>query len=225
MLEALRHEVWENNLLLPKYGLVVMTSGNVSGRDPATGLVAIKPSGYRYEKMTPDDIVIVDLDGQVVEGHLRPSVDTETHLYVYRHRPDVFGIVHTHSTFASTFAVLGQPIPACLTTSAMLGGQIPIGGFVPIGGKAIGEEICAKIGDKKAVLMQNHGVFTIGGSATEATKMAIEVEEIAKIVHFALCRGEPLLLSDDDVLATAGLYTNVYGQQPKQPNASRAAQR
>ena len=89
LLEELRHKVWKYNLVLPKYGLVVMTSGNISGRDPETGLVVIKPSGYSYEEMTPADMVVVNMDGEVVDGHLRPSVDTATHLYVYAHRPDV----------------------------------------------------------------------------------------------------------------------------------------
>ena len=125
MLETLRNEVWKCNLELPKQGLVKTTSGNVSGRDPETGLVVIKPSGYNYEGMMPEDMVVVSLDGTVIEGHLKPSVDTSTHLYVYAHRPDVMGMVHTHSPYASIFAVLGEPIPACLTASALLGGEIP----------------------------------------------------------------------------------------------------
>ena len=213
MLEALRSEVWKCNLELPKQGLVKTTSGNVSGRDPETGLVVIKPSGYSYEEMRPEDMVVVTLEGEVVEGRLKPSVDLGAHLYVYAHRPDVMGMAHTHSTYASIFAVLGEPIPACLTASAMLGGEIPLGGYVPIGGEAIGEEMLRKIGHAKAIIMQNHGVFTIGNSATEATQMAIEVEEIAKIVHFALCRGTPALLPEDAIAYTGNLYENVRGQR------------
>lgn len=213
LLEDLRHEVWECNLELPKYKLVVMTSGNVSGRDPETGYIVIKPSGYSYEKLTPADLVVVDFDGKIIEGHLKPSVDLDTHLYIYRYRPDVFGVVHTHSTYASTFAVLGQPIPPCLTACTQLGGEIPLGGFVPIGGEEIGKEIIAKIGDKLAIIMQNHGVFTIGKDARQATKMAIELEEIAKITYLALVRGNPLILTDEQIKTTQGLYQNVYGQQ------------
>jgi len=112
-LEQLRQEVWESNMALPKNGLVKMTSGNVSGRDPESNLVVIKPSGYKYEHLTPDKLVVVDLEGRVIEGDLAPSVDTATHLYIYRHRPDVLGVAHTHSVYASTFAVLGRPIPPC----------------------------------------------------------------------------------------------------------------
>jgi len=212
MLEELREEVWKCNLELPKQGLVKMTSGNVSGRDTETGLVVIKPSGYRYDEMMPEDMVVVDLGGKVVEGSLRPSVDTDTHLYIYRHRSDVFGVAHTHSPYASTFAALGQPIPPCLTAAAMLGGEIPLGGYVPIGGEAIGKEIVEKIGRSLAIVMQNHGVFTIGSSARVAAKMAVEVEEIAKITHLAMLRGQPIVLTPEQVSEVADLYTNTYGQ-------------
>jgi L-ribulose-5-phosphate 4-epimerase len=212
VLEQLREIVWKCNLELPKNDLVKMTSGNVSGRDAETGLVVIKPSGYAFDELTPAHMVVVDMDGQVVEGDLKPSTDTDTHLYVYKHRSEIFGMVHTHSVYASTFAVLGQPIPACLTACAMLGGEIPIGGYAPIGGEEIGQEILNKIGRALAIIMQNHGVFTIGSSPQEATKMAVEVEEIAKITHLAMSRGEPIQLSEDQVDYMVDLYHNKYGQ-------------
>ncbi len=161
LLEQLREIVWKCNQDLPKNDLVKMTSGNVSGRDPDTGLVVIKPSGYSYEAMTPAHMVVVDLDGHIIDGDLKPSTDTDTHLYVYGHRPDVFGMVHTHSPYATSFAALGQCIPACLTASAMLGGDIPLGGYAPIGGAEIGQEIINKIGRASAIVMQNHGVFAL----------------------------------------------------------------
>lgn len=213
LLEQLREIVWKCNLELPRNGLVKMTSGNVSGRDPETGLVVIKPSGVSFEELTPAHMVVVDLDGKVVEGDLKPSTDTDTHLYVYCHRPDVFGMVHTHSPYASSFAVLGQSIPACLTASAMLGGEIPLGGYAPIGGADIGQEIIGKIGCARAIIMQNHGVFTIGSSAKQATKMAVEVEEIAKITHLAMLRGEPIQLTKSQVNYMVDLYQNEYGQR------------
>jgi L-ribulose-5-phosphate 4-epimerase len=212
LLEQLRHEVWAGNLELPKNDLVKGTSGNISGRDPGTNLVVIKPSGVRYEQLTPQDLVVVDLDGTIVEGALRPSTDTTTHLYIYRHRPDVFGVGHTHSVYASVFGVLGRPIPPCLTASAMLGGEVPIGGFVPIGGEDIGREVVDKIGKALVIIMQNHGVFTIGSSASQAAKMAVEVEDIAKITYLAMLAGEPIVLSPEDVALTAHLYTHDYGQ-------------
>jgi L-ribulose-5-phosphate 4-epimerase len=213
MLEQLREIVWKCNQQLPENGLVKMTSGNVSGRDPETGLVVIKPSGFSFEELTPAHMVVVDMDCHVVEGDLKPSTDTDTHLYVYRHRPDVFGMVHTHSPYATSFAALGQSIPACLTASAMLGGEIPLGGYAPIGGADIGQEIINKIGRALAIVMQNHGVFTIGSSPYQATKMAIEVEEIAKITHLAMLRGKPIMLRPDQVNYMVDLYQNNYGQR------------
>ena len=212
ILEQLREIVCKCNQDLPKYNLVVMTSGNVSGRDPQTGLVVIKPSGYTFEELTPAHMVVVDQDGRVVEGDLNPSTDTDTHLYVYQRRDDVLGIVHTHSTYASSFAALGQPIPACLTSCGMLGGEIPIGGYAPIGGEDIGQEIIDKIGRALAIVMQNHGVFTIGSSPQQATKMAVEVEEIAKITHLAMLRGQPIMLTESQLDYMVDLYTNKYGQ-------------
>lgn len=212
-LQKLREEVWKCNLELPKNGLVKMTSGNVSGRDPESNLVVIKPSGFGYEEMTPDHMVVVNLEGDILEGDLTPSVDTATHLYIYRHRPDVFGVAHTHSPYATSFAALGEPIPACLTTTAMLGGEVPLGGYVPVGGEAIGAEIVRKIGKALAIVMQNHGVFTVGSSARVATKMAVEVEEIAHITHLALLRGKPILLTPEQIQEMADLYTYEYGQK------------
>ncbi len=213
MLSALREYVCECNLELPKNNLVVMTSGNVSGRDPQTGLIVIKPSGYKYEKLTPERMVVVDLNGKVVEGDLDPSIDTRTHLYIYNHRPDVFGICHTHSTYASVFAALGRPIPMVMTASAMFGGEVPLGDFCYIGSEEIGVEIVRKIGDKRAVIMSNHGVFTVGKDAFQALKMAVEVEEVAKITYLALAVGEPVYLSEEQVKKTIAMYTDDYGQK------------
>ena len=213
MLQALREEVCRANQALPTHGLVTWTSGNVSGRDPASGLVVIKPSGIPYDEMCPDDMVVVDLESRVVEGHLKPSTDTATHLYVYRHRPDVFGIGHTHSTYASSFAALGWSIPAALTTCAMLGGEIRCGGYAAIGGEQIGAEILRVIGSTRAVLMQNHGVFTIGDSPRQAAKMAVELEEIAKITHLAMLKGQPILLTAEQLAETGDMYRTVYGQR------------
>lgn len=213
LLEQLRDTVWKCNLELPKNDLVKMTSGNVSGRDPESGLVVIKPSGVSFAELTPANMVVVDLDGRVVEGDLKPSTDTDTHLYVYARRDDVLGIAHTHSPYASSFAALGQPIPACLTTCGMLGGEVPLGGYAPIGGEDIGQEIIDKIGRALAIVMQNHGVFTIGSSAQQATRVAVEVEDIAKITHLAMLRGQPILLAESQLDYMVNLYRNDYGQR------------
>lgn len=213
MLEALREEVCYCNLMLPKNELVKMTSGNVSGRDSNTDLVVIKPSGVDYDTLTPADLVVVDMDGNVVEGTLKPSTDTETHLYIYRHRADVFGVCHTHSPYASSFAALGRPIPPCLTASAMFGGEVPLGKYVPVGGEAIGKEVVESIGESLAIVMQNHGVFTIGPSASVAAKMAVEVEEVAKITHLAMQLGDPIILNEEQLAEMTHVYQDLYGQR------------
>ena len=171
MLEKLKEELLQANLELPRNNLVAWTGGNVSARDHETGLVVIKPSGIRYEKLRSEDMVVVDLDGNIVEGTLKPSSDTASHLYIYRHRPDVGGIVHTHSRYATAFAALGKPIPCVLTAMAdEFGGPIPCGRFALIGGEEIGKVVIESIGKSSAVLLKNHGVFTIGKTSIEAVK-------------------------------------------------------
>jgi L-ribulose-5-phosphate 4-epimerase len=214
LLEALREELWELHLELPKNSLVTWTGGNVSARDPQTGYVAIKPSGVRYEDLRPDDLVIVDLEGNLVEGDLNASSDTASHLYIYRHRPDVNGIVHTHSRYATAFAALGQAIPVYLTAHGdEFGGPIPCGGFALIGGEEIGRVVVESIGTSKAVLLKNHGVFTVGPTAEAAVKAAVMVEDVAHTVWIALQMGQPDEIPEEDVAKLYHRYTHVYGQQ------------
>ncbi len=214
VLEALREEVWRLNLELPKNNLVTWTVGNVSARDPETGYVVIKPSGLRYEALRPDNMVIVDLDGKRIEGELKPSSDTASHLYIYRHRPDVNGVVHTHSPYATAFAALGRRIPVYLTAMGdEFGCAIPCGGFALIGGEEIGKVVVETIGDSPAVLLKHHGVFTGGPTAEAAVKAAVMVEDAAKTVWLALQIGQPEEIPPDDVARLHRRYTQEYGQQ------------
>jgi L-ribulose-5-phosphate 4-epimerase len=214
MLEGLREQLCVRNLELPKYGLVAWTSGNVSGRDPDSGLVVIKPSGVRYEDLRPEDMVVVALDGTVVEGALKPSSDTASHLYIYRARPDVGGIVHTHSSYATAFAAVGLPIPVYLTAQAdEFGGPIPCGGFALIGGEEIGKVVLDSIGDSPAILLKNHGVFSVGATAEAAVKTAVMVEDVARTVWLALQIGRPEVIPDEAVAKLHHRYQNVYGQR------------
>jgi len=186
----------------------------VSARDPETGLVAIKPSGVLYEDLRPEDHVVLTLDGEIVEGKLKPSSDTASHLYIYRHRPDVNGIVHTHSPYATAFAALGRPIPVYLTAIAdEFGGPIPCAGFALIGGEEIGQQVVEHIGSSPAVLLKNHGVFTVGKTATAAVKAAVMVEDVARTVWYALQLGTPDEIAPEDVKKLHDRYMNVYGQQ------------
>ncbi len=213
MLEKLKEELVELNLELPKNHLVAWTSGNVSARDPETGLVVIKPSGVRFEDLKPEDMVVVDLDGRQVEGSLKPSSDTASHLYIYRRRADVGGIVHTHSRYATAFAALGRPIPCVLTAMAdEFGGPIPCGGFALIGGEEIGRVVVESIGASPAVLLKNHGVFTIGKTGEDAVKAAVMTEDAAATVWLALQLGAPEEISAEDIAKLHHRYTNVYGQ-------------
>jgi L-ribulose-5-phosphate 4-epimerase len=221
MLEALRLEVHRLNLELPRNGLVAWTSGNVSARDPSTGLVVIKPSGVHYVDLTPASLVVVDLDGQVVQGTLRPSSDTASHLVIYRERPGINGVVHTHSTFATAFAAIGRPIPACLTAIAdEFGGPIPCTGYAPVGGEEIGRAVVEGIGESPAILLMNHGVFAIGETAEEAVGAAVMVEDAARTVFYALQLGEPRAIPDQEIARARRRYQNDYGQ-PAAPDARR----
>ena len=213
MLEALREELWRLHLELPKNGLVTWTSGNISARDPETGYVVIKPSGVRYEHLRPEHMVVLDLEGRRIEGDLKPSSDTASHLYIYRHRPDVYGIVHTHSPYATAFAALGRPIPVYLTAIAdEFGGPIPCGGFALIGGEEIGRVVVETIGDSPAVLLKNHGVFTVGPTAEAAVKAAVMVEDVARTVWLALQLGQPEEIPPEDVAKLRRRYMTEYGQ-------------
>jgi L-ribulose-5-phosphate 4-epimerase len=214
MLEKLKENLCELHMELPRNNLVAWTSGNVSLLDRGSGYVVIKPSGVRYEALRPDQMLVVDMQGQIVEGDLKPSSDTASHLYIYRHRPDVGGIVHTHSNYATAFAAVNRPIPVYLTAQAdEFGGLIPCGGFALIGGEEIGKVVVESIGDSPAVLLKNHGVFTVGGTAEAAVKAAVMVEDIARTVWLALQIGQPEEIQPEDVARLNRRYKTQYGQK------------
>lgn len=213
-LANLRRAVWQGHMELYKSGLVQGTSGNVSGRDG--NLVVIKPSGVSYEYLRPKDLVVVDLDGNTVEGKLKPSVDTPAHLEIYRALEDVKGVAHTHSVYATVFAVLGKEVPVYTTELAdLFGGPISISAFVPPGDPRIGQEFAkrTKSGRYRALLMRSHGLFTAGFSPGDAVHAAIIVEHSAKIAFLAELLGEPLPLSDQIVQELHTRYFEHYGQK------------
>lgn len=215
MLEKLRKQVCDLHAKLPENNLVAWTSGNISGRDPETGLIVIKPSGVKFEDLTPDKMVIVNMDGDIVEGDYKASSDTASHCYIYRHMPDVYGIVHTHSRYATAFAVVGKEIP-CLTTAMgdEFGGAIPCGGFALIGGEEIGQVVVETLKDSRSpsCILQSHGVFATGESAEKAVKAAVMTEDNAAIVWTALQLGTPLTIEQSDIDKLYDRYQNVYGQ-------------
>ena len=201
---------------LRRNGLVAWTAGNVSARVPGADLLVIKPSGVDYDDLTPASMVVCDFDGTVVEGDHAASSDTAAHAYVYAHRPDVGGVVHTHSPYATAWAARGEEIPCVLTAMAdEFGGPIPVGPFALIGGTAIGEGIVSTLEGHRspAVLMQNHGVFTIGKDARAAVKAAVMCEDVARTIHLARALGEPLPMQQSDIDSLYDRYQNVYGQR------------
>jgi L-ribulose-5-phosphate 4-epimerase len=213
LLQTIREQLVTLNQALPENGLVAWTSGNVSIRDPETGLVAIKASGIQFPDLTAASIVVVDLEGSLIDGQFKPSSDTASHLYIYRHRSDVNGIVHTHSNYATAFAALGQPIPVYLTAQAdEFGGPIPCGGFALIGGEEIGRIVVESIGDSAAVLLKNHGVFTVGPSGEAALKAAVMVEDIARTAWLALQLGQPDEIPAEMIEKLYRRYREEYGQ-------------
>ncbi|MGX5655965.1 L-ribulose-5-phosphate 4-epimerase [Geodermatophilus nigrescens] len=200
---------------LTRNGLVTWTSGNLSERVPGEDLFVIKGSGVPYDGLSWEGITVCDLDGGVVDGVRRPSSDTDAHAYVYRHMPEVHGQVHTHSPYATAWAARAEEIPCVLTAMAdEFGGAIPVGPFALIGDDSIGRGIVATLRGSRspAVLMRNHGVFTVGASARDAVKAAVMTEDVARTVHLSRQLGEPLPISPGHVDALYARYQNVYGQ-------------
>lgn len=212
---TVRREVAELHAELPKNHLVIWTAGNVSARVPGQDLLVIKPSGVSYDELSPDNMVVTDLYGELVDGDHQPSSDTAAHAYVYRHLPEVGGVVHTHSTYASAWAALGRPVPCVLTMMAdEFGGEIPVGPFALIGDDAIGRGIVETLqhSRSRAVIMQNHGPFTIGRDAKDAVKAAVMCEDVARTAYLASQLGEPIAIPEVDIDSLFQRYQNAYGQ-------------
>lgn len=215
MIDKLRQEVCDLHAELIRWGLVTWTSGNVSARVPGEDLLVIKPSGVGYHELTPQNMVICDLEGKLVEGEHAPSSDTEAHAYVYRHMPHVGGVVHTHSPYATAWAARGEPIPCSITAMAdEFGGDIPVGPFALIGSDAIGRGIVETLTGhpSPAVLMLQHGPFTIGPTAKAAVKAAVMCEDVARTMHYARQLGTVDRLPEQAVASLHDRYQNVYGQ-------------
>ncbi len=209
---------------LIRYGLVVWTGGNVSGRVPGEDLFVIKPSGVSYADLAPENMILCDLDGVVVPGSpgsdRSPSSDTAAHAYVYRHMPEVGGVVHTHSTYGVAWAARGEEIPCVITAMAdEFGGPIPIGPFAIIGDDSIGRGIVDTLTGHRSrgVLMQNHGPFTIGKDARDAVKAAVMLEDVARTVHIAAQAGPLVPIPQNAIDTLFHRYQNVYGQTPDAP--------
>jgi L-ribulose-5-phosphate 4-epimerase len=215
-LAELRREVCALHAELPRYGLVAWTSGNLSARVPDAELMVIKPSGVSYDDLTPESMVVCDLQGEVVEGDFAPSSDAATHGHIYREMAEVGGVVHTHSGFATAWAIRGEPIPCVMTAMAdEFGGDIPVGPFALIGDEEIGRGVVETLGGhrSRAVLMRSHGVFALGEGPRDAVKAAVMCEDAARTVHLARSLGPVEPLDPDSIDALYDRYQNVYGQR------------
>ena len=214
--EQLRREVWEANLGIFRAGLVTMHAGNASGVDRKRGLVVIKPSGMDYDRLRPTDMVVTDIEGRKVSGKWNPSVDLPHHLYLYKHCPEIGGVIHTHSNYATSFALLGRPIPVYLTAIAdEFGAEVPCVPYTDNQGDHIGESIVKHMSKAPAVLLAQHGVFAFGPTARAALKTAVMLEDVAKTCHLALLLGKPRPLPAREVRKWYNRYHSTYGQPGK----------
>ena len=213
--ESLRQQVSDLHAYLPNNKLVAWTSGNISGRLPGSSTMIIKPSGVLFEDLSPEKMCEVDIETLENRGDYKFSSDTATHAYIYKHMPEVGGIVHTHSAYATAWAAVGKEIPCFLTAMAdEFGGPIPLGGFALIGGEEIGKEVVRvlKGHNSPAIILQNHGVFTLGKTPKDAVKAAVMCEDVARTSFLAHQLGTPLPISKEDIAKLHHRYTNVYGQ-------------
>jgi L-ribulose-5-phosphate 4-epimerase len=218
-IDAIRADVAKLHAELVRYNLIVWTGGNVSGRVPGADLFVIKPSGVSYDDLAPENMILCDLDGNAIPGtpgsERSPSSDTAAHAYVYRHMPEVGGVVHTHSTYGVAWAARGEEIPCVITAMAdEFGGPIPVGPFAIIGDDSIGRGIVETLRGHRSrgVIMQNHGPFTIGTNAKDAVKAAVMLEDVARTVHIAREAGPLVPIPQDKIDALYNRYQNVYGQ-------------
>ena len=213
--QQLQSDVCTLHDYLPSNNLVSWTSGNISGRILGENRMVIKPSGLLFEDLTPETMCVVDIDTLENHSPYKFSSDTATHAYIYQHMSDVGGIVHTHSPYATAWAAVGKPIPCFLTAMAdEFGGPIPLGGFALIGGEDIGREVVRvlKNHNSPAIIMQNHGVFTLGKTPKDAVKAAVMCEDVARTSFLAYQLGTPLVISEDNIAKLHHRYSHVYGQ-------------
>ena len=213
LLLDVRKKVIETSRKMLKYGLTTGTWGNISIRHNEI-LVAITPSGVDYETMIPEDVVIVDLMGKVIDGNLKPSSETPMHLAVYRERPDVQAIVHTHSPYASAFAVLGKEIPVVLAEmGSVVGGPVLVTPYCRPGSPEVGSETVRYLRDRAGVLLGNHGVVAVGRNVEEAFTAAMVIEDGARIYQMASVMGTPRLVPEDEINVLRESYMQHYGQK------------
>lgn len=213
LIENVRKECIDIGLKLLREQLVSVTMGNMSARDPETGLFAIKPAGIEYPDISLDDMVVMDLEGNKVEGSLKPSTEWPMHLLIYQERPDINAIVHTHSPYATSFAVTGKDIPPLNGEAAAMGGAIECARYEAGGTRELGLAALEKLGEKDAVLLRNHGVLAVGPNLKRAFYAATIVENSARLFIMGSIIGTPQPLGEDLVKAIRYEYQYKYFQR------------
>ena len=214
MLEELKKQVYEANMELPRRGLITYTWGNVSGIDRESGYFVIKPSGVDYDKLTPDDMVVMDLEGNKIEGDLKPSSDTPTHLELYKKYPDIGGIVHTHSNYALVMATARKPIPPiCDDQVQILGGDVRVADYTMPGSQEMAKTVVEALKDRTGALIANHGEITIGRNLSEALTGSQVLEKAAMVYINVQSIGGPVQISDEDIAFFHDFFLHKYGQK------------
>lgn len=189
---SLKQELVDGAALVASVGLVPLTQGNLSLRDPESGLILMTPHDYAYDRMTVNDVLVQDLDGEVIEGFREPSHESPVHLAVYERRPEVLGIVHAEPIYTNLFGVLHKAIaPLHVNTLIDVGGEVPVMPFAPSGSRQFGYDMLEAMGDKRAVVWANHGMLAVGDSLRKAIHCTVMVEISAQLYHMALQHGEP----------------------------------
>ncbi|HEX9036297.1 MAG TPA: class II aldolase/adducin family protein [Ktedonobacterales bacterium] len=213
-MSALRAEVARYARKAQASGLTRATQGNLSARDPSSGLICITPSGADYDTLGASDIAVLTLDGSVVEARWRPSVETPVHLELYRRRPDVGCVLHTHSLYATVFGVLYEPVPMVLAESAYcLGGEIPIVPYVESGTPEFGALVADYLGQRSAVILGNHGALAVGRTLALAYSVAHALEDTAHVYWLAKQAGEPRVLPESASQRLHASWLQSYGQR------------
>ena len=213
LMRAEREALVDYGKKLSLEGLCPGTSGNLSVYDPDSGLMAITPSGLNYFETRPEDIVITDLSGNIVDGGLRPSSELNLHAAFYRAKPEARSVVHTHSVFCTTLGILGEPVRAVhFMIGAANSREIPLAPYVTFGTQALAETAVRFCGGSKAVLLANHGLVTCGGSLADAFELAVTLEYVAQLQYRARCAGSPNVLDDEQVDAAIERFRS-YGQK------------
>jgi len=214
LLEEQRKKVIKTALKAQNMGLILLTFGNFSLRDPRTGYVCITPSGMDYQDIQPQDIVVIDTSGKIIEGARKPSVETPLHCHIYQKRPDVFGICHTHSTFATAWASCEESMPVIVAElAALVGGSVDTAPYRPIGSVELAEVTAKVLADKAAVFMGNHGLVAVGANLDQAFNNAVIVEESAKITFYAKKLGKMKVISESECEAINRWAGEKYGQK------------